>query len=98
MEFVNHRDAHLYSLSFKLFKLRLNSIIVPGRPKWHIKLRERVFDQGEKGILVLKRGDVNAANLSTAKQIRGRIYRPEKQRDNELKRAGISLSKNSLNC
>lgn len=53
---------------------------------------------GDEEIPALKREDVNAANLSTAKQIRGRIYGPEKQRDNELKRGGISLSKHPLNC
>lgn len=53
--------------------------------------------RGKEEIPALKR-DVNAANLSTAKQIRGRIYGAGKHRDNELKGGGISLSKRVLNC
>lgn len=53
--------------------------------------------RGKEEIPALKR-DVNAANLSTAKQIRSRIYGAAKQRDNELKAGGISLSKRVLNC
>lgn len=54
--------------------------------------------QGREEKPVLRRGGVNATNLSWAKQIKGRVYGPEKQRDNELKRGGISLSKHPLNC